>query len=247
MGWLRGAWGCSWAGLGAAGAGATALCRGLAGKEPRGRVPPRGRGSSHCSLLGRICSSSSTGTSITGSGCADGASTCSGGTAAASAPRECRGAGQGMGGQGHNVFPWEPALSLLLLAGFLSLAMPSVCAWLTINSGVRAARIRSRICAARPELPCNRGWRKELLHAGQSQLHLCARHRAVLSQLHPVPCTCSQGHLSACSSPVPALGWCSKEKSLQSILPAMLAGVRGLASLHNKLEWEIHVSLGSWK
>ncbi|XP_063262293.1 uncharacterized protein LOC134554984 isoform X2 [Prinia subflava] len=50
-----------------------------------------------------VCSSASAGTSITGSGCADGASACTGGTAATSAP------------------------------GFMSLAIPSVCTWLTIN------------------------------------------------------------------------------------------------------------------
>ncbi|XP_059708290.1 uncharacterized protein LOC132330234 [Haemorhous mexicanus] len=76
-----------------------------------------------------ICSSTTAGAAISGSG--NSLRVCSRGTAAAPAPGECRGAGQGQGGQGHKVFPWQPALALLLPAGLLSSAIPSVCTWLT--------------------------------------------------------------------------------------------------------------------
>ncbi|XP_074400599.1 uncharacterized protein LOC141729661 isoform X1 [Zonotrichia albicollis] len=89
-----------------------------------------------------ICSPASLGTSITGSGCADGASACSGGTAAATAP------------------------------GFLSSAIPTVCTWLRGDSKVTTAPVSGRMSAARPKLRCNRGCTKDLLHAGQCQLHL---------------------------------------------------------------------------
>ncbi|XP_066410923.1 C-type lectin domain family 2 member G-like isoform X1 [Molothrus aeneus] len=48
-----------------------------------------------------------------------------------------------------------------------------VCTWLTgIDSGVTTAPMSGRISAARPQLPRNRGCRKDLLHTGQCQLHL---------------------------------------------------------------------------
>ncbi|XP_063262274.1 uncharacterized protein LOC134554978 isoform X2 [Prinia subflava] len=145
-----------------------------------------------------VCSSASAGTSITGSGCADGASACTGGTAATSAP------------------------------GFLSLAIPSVCTWLTITSGVRTAPMSGRICAARPKLPCDRGCRKDLLHAGQSQLHLSARHR--LSLLSCSLCLALTLRVTSVPVPRPCEGraGCPKEKSLQSLLAPVLPAGRAL-------------------
>ncbi|XP_030807347.1 uncharacterized protein LOC115905286 [Camarhynchus parvulus] len=98
------------------------------------------------------------------------ASACTGGTAAATAPGEsCEDScSSGISvGKGCCGVP-----NLRFYPGFLSLAIPSVCTWLTRDSGVTTAPVSARISAARPKLPCNRGCTKHLLHAGQCQLHL---------------------------------------------------------------------------
>ncbi|XP_050833414.1 uncharacterized protein LOC103823744 isoform X2 [Serinus canaria] len=133
------------------------------------------------------------GMAITGLGCANELRVCCGGAAAATATATA--------------------------TRLLSLTLSSVSTWLPRASSVIPAQIIGCISAARPKLPCNKGCRKDLLHTGQCQLHLSAQHRAVLPQLHHVPCTSSQGHLSASSSPVPALGWVCKGE-VSAIHPA---------------------------
>ncbi|XP_050833421.1 uncharacterized protein LOC127059855 [Serinus canaria] len=133
------------------------------------------------------------GMAITGLGCANELRVCCGGAAAATATATA--------------------------TRLLSLTLSSVSTWLPRASSVIPAQIIGCISAARPKLPCNKGCRKDLLHTGQCQLHLSAQHRAVLPQLHHVPCTSSQGHLRASSSPVPALGWVCKGE-VSAIHPA---------------------------